>query len=249
MAESSRIWTCFLIGNGKTVERSIDRLLNSKRDFTNFSFDNCIDWYWVYSVGGVVVYEEYSHTTCGGGASCDVNTELACLDDGSGGGGGDNNVDLKCPELMNTHGESFQDINSFENQNLGLTYYDIVEQRPNNGWDFTSSQWGGPNIRYISDPLNPSIKIDLRHTLIVGAMGRTIGNSIEIIQGINGESSAYDYQDYYSNEIGYKFFEIYGDAINNEPFQFVTYLKQFLLSRMYRNEISNPDRCQEVNQG
>jgi hypothetical protein len=203
----------------------------------------------VYSVGGVVVYEEYSHTTCGGGASCDVNTELACLDDGSGGGGGDNNVDLKCPELMNTHGESFQDINSFENQNLGLTYYDIVEQRPNNGWDFTSSQWGGPNIRYISDPLNPSIKIDLRHTLIVGAMGRTIGNSIEIIQGINGESSAYDYQDYYSNEIGYKFFEIYGDAINNEPFQFVTYLKQFLLSRMYRNEISNPDRCQEVNQG
>lgn len=85
--------------------------------------------------------------------------------------------------------------------------------------------------------------------LIVGAMGRAMGNSIEIMQGINGLSSAYDYQDYYSNELGYKFFEIYGQVINNNPYQFVTYLKQFLLSRMYRNEISNPDRCQEGNQG
>lgn len=57
----------------------------------NFSTENCTDWYWVYSVGGVVVYEEYSHTTCGSG-SCDANSQDACLDDGTNGGGGGNSA-------------------------------------------------------------------------------------------------------------------------------------------------------------
>ncbi|GMQ26312.1 hypothetical protein Aoki45_29940 [Algoriphagus sp. oki45] len=74
--------------NGRTVERSVDRLLNSRKGTEGFSFENCIDWYWVYSIGGVVVYEEYSHTTCGSG-SCDTNSQDACLDDGTNGGGGD----------------------------------------------------------------------------------------------------------------------------------------------------------------
>lgn len=156
--------------------------------------------------------------------------------------------ELNCSDLMNTHGESFSDINSFEYQNSGLDYFDIIAQRPNMGWDFTESQWGGPQMRYISDPLNYSIKIDLRHMLIVGAMGKAVGNSIEVMQGIRGLDSAYDYQDYYSNELGYKFFEVYGDAIDQNPYLFVTYLKQFLLSSMYRNEISNPNRCDTSSQ-
>ncbi|TDQ14653.1 hypothetical protein DFQ04_3243 [Algoriphagus boseongensis] len=80
--------------NGRTVERSIDRLLNSRKGTEGFSFENCIDWYWVYSIGGVVVYEEYSHTTCGGegcgtGGLRVTNQNDACLDDGTNGGGGD----------------------------------------------------------------------------------------------------------------------------------------------------------------
>ncbi len=86
--------------NGQTVERSLDRLLNSRRGLENFSTENCTDWYWVYSVGGVVIYEEYSHTTCGGegcgtGGLRVTNQNDACLDDGSNGGGGDGGIVYK----------------------------------------------------------------------------------------------------------------------------------------------------------
>lgn len=90
-----------LQADGKEVTRSIDRLLNAKRGTESFSMLNCIDWYWVYSVDGVVIYEEYSHTTCVE-ASCDENTELACLDDGLGGsdGGGDLILDSDPEEII-----------------------------------------------------------------------------------------------------------------------------------------------------
>ncbi|MBC6367266.1 hypothetical protein [Algoriphagus sp. AK58] len=86
--------------NGQTVERSLDRLLNSRRGLENFSTENCIDWYWVYSIGGVVIYEEYSHTTCGGegcgtGGLRVTNQNDACLDDGTNGGGGDGGIVYK----------------------------------------------------------------------------------------------------------------------------------------------------------
>jgi hypothetical protein len=93
--------------NGEFVERSLDRFLQSNADVSNFNFENCIDWYWVYSNG----YEEYSHTTCG--SSCDDNLEDACLDDGNndvGGGDGletededEEEIDIK--ELTNCHKE------------------------------------------------------------------------------------------------------------------------------------------------
>jgi lysozyme family protein len=58
----------------------------SRQDAEALRTEFCIDWYWVYSSNGVVVYEVYSHTTCGS-ASCDSNAHDACLDDGTGGGG------------------------------------------------------------------------------------------------------------------------------------------------------------------
>ncbi|MGY6521820.1 MAG: hypothetical protein ACXIUD_08840 [Mongoliitalea sp.] len=96
--------------NGDFVERSLDRFLQSNTDVSNFNFENCIDWYWVYSNG----YEEYSHTTCG--ASCDDNLEDACLDDGNNGGGGgdglededEEEIDIK--ELTNCHQELIKDL-------------------------------------------------------------------------------------------------------------------------------------------
>jgi hypothetical protein len=54
----------------------------------------CIDWYWVYSSNGVVMFEVYSHTTCGS-ASCDTNSQDACLDDGIGAGGDGDSVPYK----------------------------------------------------------------------------------------------------------------------------------------------------------
>lgn len=57
------------------------------------------------------------------------------------------------------------------------------------------------------------------------------------------------HQDYYSIELAYEFFEAYGEAIDQNPYLFVTYSKQFLLSSMHRNEISNPNRCFTSSQG
>jgi hypothetical protein len=92
--------------NGQLVERSLDRLLNSRRGLENFSTENCTDWYWVYSIGGVVIYEEYSHTTCGSG-SCDANSQDACLDDGTNGGGSDYvYIDNPC-DIMKVLSENF----------------------------------------------------------------------------------------------------------------------------------------------
>jgi hypothetical protein len=57
----------------------------------------------------VVVYEEYSHTTCGGG-SCDGNTQDAYLDDGIGRNGGEDEVtyiDNPC-DIMKILSENFE---------------------------------------------------------------------------------------------------------------------------------------------
>ena len=64
----------------------------------------CIDWYWVYSSNGVEVFEVYSHTSCGS-ASCDTDSQDACLDDGIGGGGdGDvENAEIDMARLLNCH--------------------------------------------------------------------------------------------------------------------------------------------------
>ena len=82
----------------------------------------CIDWYWVYSSNGVVVFEVYSHTTCGS-ATCDsarsANAQDACLDDGIGGGGDGEKVQIiKDPSFEETTAdciyEKLLSINGFK---------------------------------------------------------------------------------------------------------------------------------------
>ncbi len=83
----------------------------------------CIDWYWVYSFNGVVVFEVYSHTTCGS-ASCDTNAQDACLDDGTGGGGDDYVfIDNPC-DLMEVLSKNFDFKKKFQelSHNTGLNY-------------------------------------------------------------------------------------------------------------------------------
>jgi len=83
----------------------------------------CIDWYWVYSSNGVVVYEVYSHTTCGS-TSCDSDAQDACLDDGTGGGGDDYVfIDNPC-DLMEALSKNFDFKKKFEelSHNTGLNY-------------------------------------------------------------------------------------------------------------------------------
>ena len=77
--------------DGRVVALQREGGAKSRLDAEALRTEFCIDWYWVYSFNGVVVFEVYSHTTCGS-ASCDsartANAQDACLDDGTGGGGG-----------------------------------------------------------------------------------------------------------------------------------------------------------------
>ncbi|PRY88050.1 hypothetical protein [Mongoliibacter ruber] len=150
---------------------------------------------------------------------------------------------MKCSDLSNNHNEPSNDQWSFRNSNYGLTYNEIISQRENRSWSFMNSQQGGPNIRYISDPLNPKIIIDLRHLLIVGKLGRAAGESIEIVQWIKNDPSGYDDQDFYSNELGYSFFQHYGEAIKYNPNAIADYLISFLNNPKFRNSVSSPERC------
>jgi len=84
--------------DGRVVALQREGGAKSRLDAEALRTEFCIDWYWVYSSNGVVVYEVYSHTTCGS-ASCDsartANAQDACLDDGTGGGGDGDSVPYK----------------------------------------------------------------------------------------------------------------------------------------------------------
>jgi hypothetical protein len=63
----------------------------------------------------------------------------------------------------------------------------------------------GPNKRYVTNPNDGNIK-DMRHVTVVG-YGHPFGHIIEHFQYLQPSSrpSAYDPQDYYSNNIGDSF--------------------------------------------
>lgn len=75
--------------------------------------------------------------------------------------------------------------------------------------------------------------IDLRHMLYVGRKGPFAGNSVEILQKLDGQSSGGNFQDAYSNFLGYQFYHFYGEKIKNNPNMFVNYLTDFLTSSNY----------------
>ena len=90
----------------------------SRLDAETLRTEFCIDWYWVYSTNGVEVFEVYSHTSCGS-ASCDTNSQDACLDDGIGGGGDGEKVQIiKDPSFEETTSdciyEKLLSINGFK---------------------------------------------------------------------------------------------------------------------------------------
>jgi hypothetical protein len=91
--ELTYLWSDFVArpldgtqADGRVVTLQREGGAKSRLDSEALRTEFCIDWYWVYSRDGVVVFEVYSHATCGS-ASCDSNSHDACLDDGTGGGG------------------------------------------------------------------------------------------------------------------------------------------------------------------
>lgn len=141
--------------------------------------------------------------------------------------------ELMDEELKDSHGEKINSIAVFMYHNKNLTEEEIVNQREDQSLTPLESQNGGPNIRYIQDPLNPNAVIDLRHMLVIGRLSVTAANTVEVAQGsafwdAGIRSSAGNYQDYYSNDLGRQFYKEYEGALRQSPNSFSTYLFNFL---------------------
>lgn len=73
-------------------------------------------------------------------------------------------------------------------------------------------------IRYIKDPGNPQVTLDMRHFMVIGGSVPTqtgaeiFGFGVEVIQDFGAQKSAYDIQDYYSNQLGAEFFNKHYDS-------------------------------------
>ncbi len=82
------------------------------------------------------------------------------------------------------------------------------------------------DYRYVIDPSDPNKVIDMRHFLVVGSKGEGFGLGVEAVQGVFGNPSAFDPQDFYSNALGSRFFEQYNDQED-----FATQLEKFFHDR------------------
>jgi hypothetical protein len=151
----------------------------SRLDSEALRTEFCIDWYWVYSLNGVVVYEVYSHTTCGS-TSCDSDTQDACLDDGTGGGGDGKEVQIiKDPSFKETTAdciyEKLLSINGFKDlaskfEGLGTEFDVLLKIGPTLKPTSNGQTWyQGPNqpieITFNQDRINRSA-LEVARTIV-----------------------------------------------------------------------------------
>ncbi len=135
-------------------------------------------------------------------------------------------------QLGSYNGETRNTVYDFYGNNVGRNREQTINQRDDRSLLF-GSQPGGPDIRYVQDPINTKAVIDLRHMLIVGKRGEFTGNTVELAQWAASQASGGNYQDYYSNYLGYQFYAAYGSKLSNDPNGFVNYLYEFLNSNEY----------------
>jgi len=157
-------------------------------------------------------------------------------------------TEYNCAELRNTHPDDriqtslggVVNIDRFVYINQGYDRNAIIGQRGYQNIAPGISMSMGPNMRYIQDPLNPDVVIDLRHMLTVAYYGYAFGNSVEVIEGLGGHPGSYDHQDYFSNQLGYDFYRNYKDRIDTNPSYFAYYLSDYLKDASLRSPNTDP---------
>jgi len=109
-------------------------------------------------------------------------------------------------ESLAKHSNEAVDAEVFIESISGLSKNEAKRQEEGHG--SFGSQSGGPELRYVFDPANSDRVIDMRHFLSVGDMGEAIGFAIEVVQSTSESwrPSAFDLQDFYSNELGAQFY-------------------------------------------
>ena len=111
---------------------------------------------------------------------------------------------------MQEHYDEAVTLSEWSKSNAGLTREQIINQADNQGTSLNSQQ-GGPSLRYVFHPKTGNV-IDMRHMLIMGNNGPIVGYSVEAIQKYNGLKSGMNSQDFYSNSLGYEFYNTYNDT-------------------------------------
>ena len=181
--------------DGRVVALQREGGAKSRLDAEALRTEFCIDWYWVYSRDGVVVFEVYSHTTCGS-ASCDsarsANAQDACLDDGIGAGGDGEKVQIiKDPSFKETTAdcvyEKLLSINGFKDlaskfKGLGTEFDVLLKIGPTLKPTSNGQTWyKGPNqpieITFNQDRINRSALVVARtivHEMIHAEMFRAL---------------------------------------------------------------------------
>jgi hypothetical protein len=115
--------------------------------------------------------------------------------------------------MKSSNGERVYSLDEFAEYNKGLTYKEIINQRPKR-----TGGAGGPDMRYVLNPADGNI-MDMRHVLVVGyGYGTTIGKAVEAAQWLTKETrpSSFNLQDYYSNRIGDNFRSWYFNGFKTE---------------------------------
>lgn len=95
----------------------------------------------------------------------------------------------------------------------GRTLNDVMRDKDKNK-TLPAVLAGGPldEFRYVSNPSNPEVVLDMRHFLVVGRLGQRMGLLIEGWQASHEQDSAFQSQDLVSNYYGAKFFSKYVDS-------------------------------------
>ena len=169
--------------DGRVVALQREGGAKSRLDAEALRTEFCIDWYWVYSSNGVVVFEVYSHTTCGS-ASCDsarsANAQDACLDDGIGAGGDGEEVQIiKDPSFKETVAdciyEKLLSINGFKDlaskfEGLGTEFDVLLKIGTTQSVTANGQTWyKGPNqaieITFNKDRINRST-LEVARTIV-----------------------------------------------------------------------------------
>jgi hypothetical protein len=121
------------------------------------------------------------------------------------------NPDSDLPEWQAKSLAKYSDVaessDVFINSIRGLNKNGAKRQAPGQG--FLGSQSGGPIARFVFDPANPDRVIDMRHFLSIGDMGEAVGLGAEVVQTTRAKwrPSAFDLQDFYSNNLGQQFYD------------------------------------------
>ena len=111
---------------------------------------------------------------------------------------------------LQEHYDEAVTLSEWSKANDGLTREQVINQRANRSSSPLNSQQGGPNLRYVFHPKTGNV-IDMRHMLIMGNNGPLVGNMVEVGQKMAGLASGLNRQDFYSNSLGYGFYNTYND--------------------------------------